>query len=125
MNPEQRIFTAIRTLCVELFGNEKVYDYTPPERAGYPFVHIGEQSKQNIRMHKRHLSGDTQVLIHFWHNNERQRGTFTKMMDDVETALIERYGVDGEQINTQVLKDNSTAVTLLHGVMEINIKNYK
>lgn len=112
-------------LMVGIFGSDKVYDYNPPEGTIYPFVRIGEVFKQNRRLHKQNLDGDIQVTLHFWHDNSRQRGTFTKMMYDAEVALIEQFGVRGEDINTRVMDDNTTSVTLLHGILEINIKRYK
>lgn len=124
MNPEQQIFTDIRGICKTLYG-DSVYDYNPPEGTAYPFVRIGEQFKQNRRLHKNDLNGDTQLTLHFWHDNTRQRGTLTSMMHGVETALINEYGVRGEDINTRVIDDNTTSVTLLHGILEINIKRYK
>ena len=125
MNPEQQIFTDIRKIMVNLFSQDKVYDYNPPEGTPFPFVHVGEQFKQNRRLHKDNLNGDTQVSLHFWHDSTRQRGTFTNMMHDAEIALIDKFGVRGEDINSRVLEDNTTAVTLLHGILEINIKRYK
>ena len=47
MNPEQQTFTDIRRVMVNLFGQEKVYDYNPPEGTPYPFVRVGEVFKQN------------------------------------------------------------------------------
>lgn len=125
ISPEQRIFTDIRRLCVQLFGRDNVYDYNPPEGTEYPFVRIGEQFKQNIRVHKNDLNGDTQLTLHIWHDSTRRRGTLTSMMNDIEVALISHYGVEGEEITSRVIEDNTTAVTLLHGVLEINIKRYK
>lgn len=125
ISDEQRVFTKIRSIAVQLFGDNQVYDYTPPEYTEYPFIRIGEQFKQNKRLHKDDLNGDTQLTIHFWHNNERERGTLTSMMNELEQALITHYGVEGETINSRVIEDNSTAITLLHGILEINIKRYK
>ena len=124
MNPEQQIFTDIRGICKTLYG-DSVYDYNPPEGTAYPFIRVAEQFKQNRRLHKQDLNGDTQLTLHFWHDNARQRGTLTSMMHNVETTLINEYGVRGEEINTRVIDDNTTSVTLLHGILEINIKRYK
>ena len=125
MNPEQRVFTDIRRILINLFGEKSVYDYLPPEGTEYPFIRVGEVFSQRRRLHKDDLNGDMQVSLHFWHDNTRQRGTFTKMMHDAEVALIGEYGVRGEDINTRVIDDNTTSVTLLHGILEINIKRYK
>lgn len=125
MTDEQRVFTEIRRLAVQLFGESKVYDYTPPQDASYPMIMIGEQFAQNNRVHKKDLNINTQVTVHFWHDNVRQRGTFSGMIARMEDALINEYGVRGEDISIQMLNDNSTAITLLHGILEVNIKRIK
>ena len=125
MSPEQRVFTTIRGICNTLFGSDAVYDYIPPEGTAYPFVRLGIQTKQNRRLHKRNLNGDTQLMLHFWHNNVRQRGTLTRMMGEAEGAIKAEYGDRAEEINIRVMEDDTTSVTLLHGVMDINIKRYK
>ena len=126
MSPEQRVFTEIRRICKSLYG-EAVYDYKPPEEEviPYPIIHIGEFLSQNKRLHKMNLNGDAQITLHFWHNNVRQRGTLSKMMSDVENAVILQLGVEAEDVNIRVLEDRSTAITLLHGIVEFNIKRYK
>src|SRR5699024_5627580 len=115
MKPEQQIFTDIRRVMVNPFGQEKVYDYNPPEGTPDPITRAGEVFKQSRRIHKLDLDGEMQVSLHFWHDSTRHRGTFTMMMYDAEVALIGEFGVRGEDINSRVLEDNTTAVTLLHG----------
>lgn len=122
ISPEQQVFTRLRRLCIEEFGESKVFDYQPPEGTSYPFIHVGEQFSQNVREHKDGLGKHTQVVVHVWHNNWRQRGTVTGMMHLIERAIIKEYGVDGESINSRVIEDNSTGVTLLHGIVDTNIK---
>ena len=68
--------------CVSL-GYE-VYDYLPSMEVGYPFVFIGEQFKQNERIHKDYLNARTQVTVHVWHNYPRKRGELSGMMDSIE-----------------------------------------
>lgn len=120
MTPEQKIFTKIRMLCVDL--GYDVYDYLPGD-VDYPFVFIGEQFKQDERINKDKLNKSTQVTVHLYHNNYRQRGTFTTMMNNIERAIRSEYRHCGELIDTQILFDNSTNTPLLHGILETNI-NY-
>lgn len=122
MSPEQKVFTKIRGLCVELFGADKVYDYLPPAEVGYPFVYIGEQFAQSENRHKDGRSKSTQVTVHVWHNNLRQRGTLTKMIGQIEHAIIGEYGLLAEQIPSRVITDRTTSVALLHGIVEPDIK---
>ena len=120
ISPEQRIYTAIRRICKEL--GYSVYDYLPDSKAGFPFVVLGEQFSQNIREHKSHLNKRTQVTVHFWHNDWRKRGSLTKMMRDVELGIISEFKVNGEDISTQILPDNSTGSDLYHGILETDIR---
>ena len=110
---------------VNLFGEDEVFDYIPPEDTPYPFIRVGEVFKQNRRNHKQDLDGDIQVSLHFWHDSVYERGTLTKMMHDAEIAIIDKFGVRGEEINSRVMEDTTTSITLLHGILEINIKRYK
>ena len=125
ISPEQKVYGRVRGICNTLFGKEKVYDYIPPEGTAYPFVRIGEQFKQSNRVHKDDLNGDTQLTLHFWHDSVRQRGTLTSMMYEAEQAIREEYGARADDITNRVMEDTTTSVTLLHGVVEMNIKRYK
>ncbi|WP_020007407.1 DUF3168 domain-containing protein [Salinicoccus albus] len=122
MSPEQEVFTKLRMLCADLYGEENVYDYIPPSGTEYPFLMLGSQMSQNDRFHKEALGKNTQVTIHFWHDNWRERGRITKMMADVESMVLSEFGVKGEEITTQFIQDNSTNTALMHGVLETNIK---
>lgn len=122
MSPEQKVFTKIRALCVGLFGADKVYDFLPPESVAYPFVFIGEQFAQSVNRHKDGRSKATQVTIHVWHSDMRRRGELTKMIGQIENAIIGEYGLTGDSITTQVIIDRTTSAPLLHGIVEPDIK---
>lgn len=121
MSPEQKIFTKLRQICVTLFGADNVYDYLPPEGTKYPFVFIGEQFGQNYRNNKDGIYKHTQVSLHVWHDNPRQRGVLSKMMEQIEIAILSAFGVNGENIQSRVIVDNTTSVPLMHGIIEPNI----
>ena len=120
ISPEQKIYTQIRRICDEL--RYSTYDYVPDDNVEYPFVVLGEQFSQNIREHKSYLNKRTQVTVHFWHNDWRKRGSLTKMMRDVELGIINEFKVNGEDISTQILPDNSTGSDLYHGILETDIR---
>lgn len=120
ISPQQRIWIDVRMLSVSL--GYDTYDYLPDSQADYPFVFIGESFKQDIRRHKDYLNGQTQVTVHVWHNDWKQRGTVMQMMTNIEQAVREKYHMNVQGVDTQVLTDNSTGSNLLHGVLEINIK---
>ena len=122
MSPELLIYNRIRQVCVNVLGADKVAQSWASSKV-YPHVVLGEQFKQNIRVNKDELNRPTQVTLHFWHDNTRQRGTLVNMMHDVEEGLLREFGVDGDEITTQVAEDTTTSTTFLHGVLEINIEN--
>lgn len=122
ISPYARIWIDIRTECVKLFGTDNVFDYLPGKDTKYPFVFVGEQYKQNDRVHKDHLNGLTQVTVHFWHNDHRKRGSLLSMMYDLEEIIQQKYKSNLVGVNTEILSDNSTGKILMHGTFEVNIK---
>jgi hypothetical protein len=122
VSPELLIYNRIRQVCVNVLGADKVAQSWASGKV-YPHVVLGEQFKQNIRVNKDELNRPTQVTLHFWHNNVRQRGTLVNMMYQVEEGLLSEFGVDGDEITTQVAEDTTTSTTFLHGVLEITIEN--
>lgn len=118
ISPLQKVYTRIRQVCVAT--GYDVYDYRPDE-VEYPFIFLGEQVKQNDRLHKDGLTYRTQVTLHVWHNNPRQRGTFTSILDEIERGIIEEFGVRGEDIYVTILGDPEDS-RLIHGVIDTNIE---
>lgn len=120
ISPEQRIYTELRK-NIDLELGYSVYDYLP-QAAKYPFVVLGEQFSQNVRTNKSKRNKDVQTTVHVWHNDWKKRGTLSDMMSEIELSIIREYGVDGEDISTQILPDNSTGSDLLHGILETDIR---
>jgi len=120
ISPEQRIYAQIRRICKEL--GYSVYDYLPDGKAEFPFIVLGEQFSQNFREHKDYYNKQTQITAHFWHNDWRKRGSLTKVMRDVELGIMNEFKVNGEDISTQILPDNSTGSNLWHGILETDIR---
>lgn len=122
MPPEHKIYLEVRKVLDRLF-KPSFYDSRPAGEVNYPFCFLGEQFKQNDRIHKDYLNGSTQITIHFYHNNDKERGALQGMVTQTEQALLGLFGGHGEQIDTQIINENTTGVELLHGILEINI-NY-
>lgn len=120
MSPEQKIRIRTRVLLENL--GYPVFNYLPNDEGEFPMIHIGEQFKQNERLNIDKLNGQTQITIHVWHNDVRQEGTVMKISNQIERMFLEEYGLNGEDINAQLLIDDSTNRRLLHGVIECNIK---
>lgn len=98
-----------------------IYDVSPSEGTPYPFIHLGEQFKQNVRESKDHLRRPTQLTVHVWHNTWTERGVVTSMMFQIESAVIDHFGIDGENISSQMIPDTTTSTKLVHGILEIEI----
>ncbi len=98
------------------------YDYLPDERVDYPFVFIGEQFKQDERIHKDSLNGRTQITVHVWHNDYKKRGYLSNMMTELEHAVRNKFGMRLLQSDTRIIVDSSTGSDLLHGIIDFNIK---
>lgn len=127
MSPQQEIFTAIRGICVNLFGTSNVFDYLPPEGTPYPFVFLGEDLSSDDRANKTAVFGTYNLTLHIYHNDYRKRGTTTNMMlllKEAIRALDQTMNFDLEVVNIrdQVLPDNTTATPLLHGIVEVEIQ---
>lgn len=124
ISPEQEVYNAIYDICGNL--GYDVYEERPDDSATYPFVDLGEQFDQKTPTNKDRLFGNTQVTIHVWHT-ARKRGTFTEMIGNIEHEVWKlkstpRFSLRINSVNKQFLTDNTTNVTLLHGVIEADIR---
>ena len=123
MSPEQIVFTELFRISHSLGFD--TYDYQPDGTADYPFVHIGEQFAQTNRTNKTRVFPSTQITLHVWHNDRRQRGTVSGMLEQLEREAwqiteIKHLDVRLNGTNKQILIDNSTASDLLHGILEVD-----
>ena len=114
------MYSKLRRICDEL--GYSVYDYVADSQAEFPFVVLGEQFSQTVREHKEYTAKDVQTTIHVWHNDWRQRGTVSKMLREIELAIVREFGVDGEDVSTQILPDDTTGTALYHGILETDIR---
>lgn len=121
MTPQRRIWIDVRMISVELYGAYCVYDYIPKD-VKMPFIFIGEQFNQMDRLQKDYLNGRTQVTVHVWHDDYKKRGTLSTMLGNIEQSVRDKYKSNLIEANTQILADNSTGASLLHGIVEFNIK---
>lgn len=127
MDPQQELFTAIRQVLVDLFGEENVYDtFLPPEGTPYPFAYLGE-SWLTDEPNKGAVFGKVYQTVHFWHNNPKKRGTLTNMMLKTKQKTHALSKTDNFtwiyiSASQRILTDNTTAQPLLHGVVELEFK---
>lgn len=124
---QQKIFTALfielRRLGDGLF---EVYDGAlPPADVPYPFVFLGENQEIDELL-KGGISARVEQTIHVYSNDVRSRGTFSAVMARCKQAAYNITKGDGSVmlagISAQVLPDNTTAVPLLHGVIDVSYR---
>lgn len=133
-DPGQIAFCRVRKIIEDMFGKFSTYDTVLPEvGTSYPFFYIGE-SFQNDELLKNSVVGTINLTVHYWTDQVRARGKAVEEMRKFKSALYESentLGNEDENIsdvetkvhflraNSRILADNSTAVPLLHGVIEL------
>lgn len=133
-DPGQIAFCRVRKIIEENFGKIATYDTILPEvGTSYPFFYIGE-SFQNDELLKNSVVGTINLTVHYWTDKVRARGTAVEDMRKFKSALYESENTLGNEdkntqndetkvhflrANSRILADNSTAVPLLHGVIEL------
>ena len=124
-DPQQELFSKLKK-DLESKGFT-VYDgFLPPEGTPYPFVYLGD-SQQTDDANKSAVFGNVFQTIHVWHNNPRQRGTVSQILLEIKLScrLIEHtdnFAWNVLNITQQILKDDTTATPLLHGVLDVEWK---
>lgn len=123
-SPDQAIHDAIFLACMNL--GYSVYNYLPGDEAPNPFVFVGEIFEQSRRT-KFNVFGDYQVTVHIYANDpQRDRKKVTDMRDNIKKAFYKLKTANGYQIipkrhNGRIMNDNSTGVTLIHGILELDM----
>ena len=133
-DPGQIAFCRIRKIIEDNFGKFATYDTVLPEvGTSYPFFYIGE-SFQSDELLKNSVVGTINLTVHYWTDQVRARGKAVEEMRKFKSALYESENtLENEDENAQndetkvhflransrILADNSTAVPLLHGVIEL------
>lgn len=129
MDPQQELFTEL-LLQIREKGKEKGYevydDKLPPEGTPYPFVYVADFRQRDTDT-KSQVIGSVYPTIHVWHGNSKQRGTLSSILMDIKGICrrIKRtnnYGWLVRDINQNIINDNSTKRTLLHGILTMEFK---
>lgn len=120
-SPQQQIFDACFKVSLAL--GYSTFDYLPAKDASYPFVFIGEQFDQD-RATKSGIYGRVQQTIHVY-GDYKKRKQVTDMMDAIKHDLralkrTESFYINIKGINARTIPDNSTAQSLVHGIVEID-----
>lgn len=125
MDPQQELFSELLLKMKEL--GYDVYDtFLPPKGTPYPFIYLAD-SQQTDTPNKTAVFGNVSQTIHIWHNNQRQRGTVSKMLLDIKKICYklehtENFAWMVRDVNQRILPDNTTKTPLLHGLLEVEFK---
>ena len=124
-DPQQELFTE---LLLKLKAMEyDVYDtFLPPEDTPYPFIYLADSQQIDDR-NKSAVFGDVYQTIHVWHNNPKQRGTVSKILLEIKQLCYElrssaNFAWDIRNVDQRILPDTTTAIPLLHGILDVQFK---
>lgn len=103
---------------------EKTFDYLPPESVGYPFIFVGEDFSFD-RETKSTILGTYTKKVHVYHTRDK-RGDLYRLINDIKYSIrqlnnTKNFYMSVKGINDRVIVDNTTAIPLLHGIIEITI----
>lgn len=115
MQAQQELFTYFKTQLNAYDGQ------LPPRGTTYPFYYIAD-TRQQYGSAKSHDYGYVTLIVHIWHNDEKQRGTVSEMMQNVmikagqlnETTNF-KWSLIRNETEQQILADNTTQPPLMHG----------
>lgn len=125
MDPQQELFTALLSQLKE--SEYDVYDtFLPPEDTPYPFIFLADSQQIDDR-NKSAVFGDVYQTIHVWHNNPKQRGTVSKILLEIKQLCYElkntaNFAWDIRGVDQRILPDTTTAIPLLHGILDVQFK---
>lgn len=122
-SPQQQIYDLVFKQACNL-GYE-VYDYLPAKDAKLPFIYVGEQFDQDYA-NKSSVAGEVQQTIHIYGSYKQRRQVSTlidKLKHDVRRVKkTDNFDITVSGLNSQIITDNSTSTTLLHGIAEFEFK---
>lgn len=117
-----------RKIATEVIGEEKVFDYLPPERTAYPFFFIGEQQSID-KANKQAVFPTVITSVHFYSDTPYRRGSdMMLVLDFTQRMRLQTraggYCIDVQSINQQILTDKTTSTPLLHAVLDVKLLCY-
>lgn len=125
MDAQQELFTALLSQLKE--SEYDVYDtFLPPKNTPYPFIFLADSQQIDDR-NKSAVFGDVYQTIHVWHNNPKQRGTVSKILLEIKQLCYElrstaNFAWDIRNVDQRILPDTTTAIPLLHGILDVQFK---
>ena len=115
MTAQQELFTYFKTQLNAYDGQ------LPPKGTTYPFYYLAD-TRQQLGSAKSHDYGYVTLVIHVWHNDWKQRGTVSLMMNNIigmagtlEETSTYKWSLIRNETEQQILADNTTTPPLMHG----------
>lgn len=127
MEVQQEVFTAIRQILVDQFGEGNVFDGSlPPEGTSYPFAYLADATENETAI-KGSYRGDVTQTVHIFHDRVRERGTLSRWLQTIKREARRLEDVEGHSLMfdsaySRIIPDRSTSVPLMHGVLEITYR---
>lgn len=122
-DPNQAIYDEVFKLATSL--GFSTYTYLPGD-VGYPFIFLGEQFNNPLEAKTDRLLGKSRLTVHFYGIADKR-----KLLTDMASKLLEGlkrlrhadgYSIGYVASNSQFMLDNTTAQTLLHGIVEVEFE---
>ena len=115
MTAQQELFTYFKTQLNAYDGQ------LPPKGTTYPFYYLAD-TRQQLGSAKSHDYGYVTLVVHVWHNDWKQRGTVSLMMNNIigmagtlEETSTYKWSLIRNETEQQILADNTTTPPLMHG----------
>jgi hypothetical protein len=127
MDPQQELFSYLLVTLKKEYPDMVFDGVMPPEETPYPFIYLADSQLIDDFSNKSVIFGNVYQTIHVWHNNSRQRGTVSNIgsnIKDIARNLVytDNFKWDIRNINQRIISDDSTSITLMHCVIEIEYK---
>lgn len=122
-DPNQAIYDEVFKLATSL--GFSTYTYLPGD-VGYPFIFLGEQFNNPVEAKTDRFLGKSRLTVHFYGISDKR-----KLLTDMASKLLEglkrlrradSYSIGYVVSNSQFMLDNTTAQTLLHGIVEVEFE---
>lgn len=122
-SPQQQIYDTVFLVAYSL--GYSVFDYLPADEVSYPFVLVGEYFN-NDRKTKSIKFGNVVQTIHVYHSHKGRR-ELTTMIDRIKAECeklkrTENFYITCKNTSDQVMLDNSTGESILHGILEVEFQ---
>lgn len=130
MNAQQELFSSV-LLALKKQYKDKVFDgELPPERTPYPFIYVSDTEEVSDFRVKGAFFGQTTIHIHVWQDDLRKRGDLSTLMFEIfqiarTIQSTASYLWCLSEHSNEVIPDNSTGKTLIHGIVTLTYKHFR